>query len=82
MRTELIHFRQDAPARRAAPGSVPGALADGSVICAVDNYPDALADGDLLDRLRGLFPGAGMVRVDFADLPEPRNENCCGACGG
>jgi len=83
MRTELVHFRRGAPARTASTGLPAGVQADGTVICAIDNCPAGVSTDDLLNRLRGLFPGEGTIRVDFADLPAPRDGNCCGgACGG
>lgn len=82
MRTELIHFERGAPAREAAPASRPGLMDDGSVVCAIDNCPDDVPTQAIVARVSGLFPGEGVIRVDFADLPKPRTGSCCGSCGG
>jgi len=83
VRTELIHFRKGTAARTAAAGLAPGLLADGSAVCAIVNCPESVDTADLLTRLNGLFPGAGVTMVDFTDLPAPREGTCCGgACGG
>lgn len=83
MRTELVRFSKEMPTRLAGPGAIPGALPDGSVVCAIDNCPDGVSVDDLTARLRGLFPADGVIRVDFADLPAAKSGNCCGgACGG
>ncbi len=81
MRTELVHFSLDAPPRAADAGASPGALDDGSVICAIEHMPDHVPLERLLNRLKGLFPSGGLYRVAFADLPPPPG-GCCGGCGG
>lgn len=82
MKTEIVHFRRDAVHSLLSSNSTPGEQADGSVICAIDECPDALSPEKLLNQLQGLFPAPGMIRVSFADLPV-RDGGCCGGrCGG
>lgn len=81
MKTEIIHFRRDAAHSLLLSDRGPGEQPDGSVICAIDDCPDALPPEKLLNRLLGLFPAPGTTRVSFADLPV-RDGGCCGGCCG
>lgn len=82
MKTQLVHFRRDVAHGLAPPDSPLGSQADGSIICAIKDCPDALPPERLLDRLKGLFPSSSVSSVSFSDLPA-RDGGCCGGhCGG
>ncbi|MQP67844.1 hypothetical protein GE253_21200 [Niveispirillum sp. SYP-B3756] len=86
MKTQFIQFRRDAAhLLLLQQDAVLGAQADGSIICAIDDCPEALPSDPserLLQRLQGLFPTPGTARISFTDLPE-RDSGCCGGrCGG
>lgn len=83
MKTQFIQFRRDAAHLLLLQhDAMLGAQADGSVICAIEDCPEALPSERLLQRLQGLFPTPGTTRISFTDLPE-RDGGCCGGrCGG
>lgn len=82
MQTRIVQFRRDAAHHMAPADAVLGPQQDGSIVCAIDECPDAVAPEGLLSRLRGLFPTPDVTRVAFADLPV-RDGGCCGgSCGG
>ncbi|MFV3127171.1 hypothetical protein [Niveispirillum sp. KHB5.9] len=78
MQTRIVQFRRDAAHHMAPADAVLGPQQDGSIVCAIDDCPDAVPP----ERLRELFPTPDVLRVAFADLPV-RDGGCCGgSCGG